>query len=459
MCMDSTHQAEYTPFPSFAEWNAGDVDFRDVDSATSRFAALKSTVSQDSLDHALETARRAAAVDTNAIEGVFSTDRGFTRTVAEKSGAWEQAMENKGAHVRPAFEDTLAGFETILDRMTGKQPVTALFIRELHATMLRSQKNHTVYVSVDGKLVAQSQALPKGEYKQHANSPTRSDGTVHAYAPVDETVPEMTRLIDELRSEEFEAAHPVAQAAYAHYAFVCIHPFADGNGRVARALASVYLYRSPGVPLVIYQDQRANYIDALEAADRGQFHTLMRFIAERVVDTVNVIDAELTAPVPGNAADDVAALLAESRTPQGVRDAADRLKQILGEELQSRMEEQSERCGLRFELPRALISPAPVRPESYQAINDDMAVTLFIATQSPRKFQVAWPVQLCSRASVDADFDLLAVTSSGRSFGVYTRELLPTVSESLRQRVGFFADAVVEEFLAQVADALRSAER
>lgn len=85
--MKPTRQAGYTPLPSFAEWTAGDVDFRDVDSATSRFVTLKSTVSLDSLDHVLETARRAAAVDTNAIEGVFSTDRGFTRTVAEKTGA------------------------------------------------------------------------------------------------------------------------------------------------------------------------------------------------------------------------------------------------------------------------------------------------------------------------------------------------------------------------------------
>lgn len=325
--------------------------------------------------------------------------------------------------------------------------------------MLRSQKNHTVYVSVDGKLMAQSQALPKGEYKQDANGPTRSDGSVHAYAPVDETVPEMTRLIDQLRSEEFEAAHPVAQAAYAQYAFVCIHPFADGNGRVARALASVYLYRSPGVPLVIYQDQRANYIDALEAADRGQFHTLMRFIAERVVDSVNVIDAELTAPVAGNAADELAGLLSESRTPQGVRDAAERLQQILAEELQSRMEMQSERFGLPFEVRMPLIGGIVSMPDDYQSVDDDMAVTLVGTVPSPREIHVAWPVQLCSRSSDDADFDLLAVTSSGRSFGVYTRELLPTVSESLRQRVGFFADAAVEEFLAQVADALRSAER
>lgn len=73
---------------------------------------------------------------------------------------------------------------------------------------------------------------------------------LHHYAPVAEAQPEMARLIREIRSGSFTEAHPVMQAAFAHYAFVCIHPFPDGNGRVARALASVFLYRSPGVPLL-----------------------------------------------------------------------------------------------------------------------------------------------------------------------------------------------------------------
>lgn len=453
--MDSSDRTGYTPFPSFSEWDAGDISYRDVDSATTRFAALKSDVAREALDHALETARRAAAVDTNAIEGVFSTDRGFTRTVAEKTGAWEQAMANKGAHVRPAFEDTLAGFELILDRMTGKRPVTAQFIRELHETMLRSQETHTVYVSVNGELAPQTQKLPKGEYKLHANSPTRPDNTVHSYAPVEDTAPEMSRLIEELRSDEFESAHPITQAAYAHYAFVCIHPFADGNGRVARALASVYLYRSPGVPLVIYQDQRANYIDALEAADRGQFHTLKRFIAERVVDTVNIIEAELSVPVASTSADELSALLSGNRTPEDVLDAAERFKEIIREELQSRVEVQSQRYGLPFGILRSLIGDIPTPPDGYQAINDELATGVNVITKSPRKIQVFWPVSLCAQSADDAEFDLVAVTGSGRSFGVYLRELVPTVSESLRQRVGFFADAVVEEFLGKVTEAAK----
>lgn len=452
--MNSPERAEYTSFPTFSTWNAVDVSYRDVDSATSRFSELKETVSQEALDRVLDMARRAAAVDTNAIEGIFTTDRGFTRTVAEKAGAWEQAMADKGSHVRPAFEDTLAGFELVLDRMTGKQPVTAHFIRELHATMLRSQATHTVYVPVAGELVAQTQQPPKGEYKEHANSPTRPDGTVHAYAPVEDTAPEVDRLIRELRSEEFDAAHPVTQAAYAHYGFVCIHPFADGNGRVARALASIYLYRSPGVPLVIYQDQRTDYLDALEAADRGQFHTLMRFIAERVTDTVHLLDGELSVPPLGTSADALSAALNSNRVSPAVATAAERLKEILRERLQTRIDRQRENLGLPFGTMRSLIGDRIEPPAGYRAIDDDMATGLYVTTRTPRKIHVFWPVMVCARLTDDADFDVIAVTGSGRHIGVYVRELMPTVNESFRQRAGFFADAVVEEFLAKVMEAV-----
>ena len=78
----------------------------------------------------------------------------------------------------------------------------------------------------------------------------------------------------------------------AHYAFVCIHPFADGNGRVSRALASVFLYRSPGIPLVIFADQKNTYIDALEAADKGKYNLFVQFIADVCTDTVGLFSSD-----------------------------------------------------------------------------------------------------------------------------------------------------------------------
>ena len=70
------------------------------------------------------------------------------------------------------------------------------------------------------------------------------------------------------RTPAFEQAHPVLRTAYAHYALVVVHPFADLNGRAARALASTFLLQAQQIPLVIFADQRNEYLDALTAADR-----------------------------------------------------------------------------------------------------------------------------------------------------------------------------------------------
>jgi hypothetical protein len=109
----------------------------------------------------------------------------------------------------------------------------------------------------------------------------------------------MTRLVDELQSEAFENARPLVQAAYTHYAFVAIHPFADGNGRVARALASVYLYRAARLPLVIFADDRAAYFDALATADKGAYQPFTDFIADAGIATVELVtDSLRTSAIP-----------------------------------------------------------------------------------------------------------------------------------------------------------------
>jgi hypothetical protein len=69
--------------------------------------------------------------------------------------------------------------------------------------------------------------------------------------------------------------HYVVEAAWLHHRFTQIHPFQDGNGRVARALASLVCIRGRGFPLVVMRDQKIDYIQALEQADRGDLAPLV----------------------------------------------------------------------------------------------------------------------------------------------------------------------------------------
>lgn len=68
---------------------------------------------------------------------------------------------------------------------------------------------------------------------------------------------------------------PVLQAALAHLWFVTIHPFEDGNGRIARAIADMALARSEGSTRRFYsmsmqiRQERNAYYDCLEATQKG----------------------------------------------------------------------------------------------------------------------------------------------------------------------------------------------
>lgn len=225
----------------------------------------RSDASPDLLRRAQDVVSRAAAVDTGALEGLYETDRGFTFTVATQAAVWETLVDKKGQRVRTLIEAQLDAYDSVLDLATKRRPVTEAWIRGLHAEICRGQKTYMVQTERG----PQEQQLPLGEYKNLPNHVRGRDGEMHSYAPADSTPDEMHRLCEELRSEAFVNAHPVLQASYAHYAFVVVHPFADGNGRVARALASVYTYRSHSIPLLVLVDNRNEYISALEAADRG----------------------------------------------------------------------------------------------------------------------------------------------------------------------------------------------
>lgn len=280
----------YVPFPSFQEWTVTKFQTDSFDSFANLLADSHATAGSDALERAVLEATKWAAVDTGAIEGLYEVERGFTYSVATSAAAWDNMHQVVDTKTRDAIHDALAGYEYVLDVATGGRPVTEVWIRELHATLCDSQDSYSVLTD----LGMQEQALPKGEYKHHPNNPVRlATNEVFSYAPVDRTGPEMSRLVTELASALFGSAHPLLQASYAHYAFVRIHPFADGNGRVSRALASTFLYRHPGIPLVIFADQKADYLDSLESADGGNFRSFIAFVQERAIDTIQMVRANI----------------------------------------------------------------------------------------------------------------------------------------------------------------------
>lgn len=100
--------------------------------------------------------------------------------------------------------------------------------------------------------------------------------------PAPEKVPWlMAEFVDWLNSA---ALHPVELAAQAHKRFVFIHPFIDGNGRVARLLMNLCLLRQGYTLAIVPPILRAEYIGLLERAHTDD-EPFVAFIADRVMET------------------------------------------------------------------------------------------------------------------------------------------------------------------------------
>ena len=80
-------------------------------------------------------------------------------------------------------------------------------------------------------------------------------------------------------------SHPVEYAAMVHVLFVNIHPFIDGNGRVARLLMNLALLQAGYNITIIPPVVRADYIRALQSSNHNDFKPFINFISEMVYES------------------------------------------------------------------------------------------------------------------------------------------------------------------------------
>lgn len=221
------------------------------------------------------------SIETGVIERVFDLSLGVTQILIEHGFA--ASLIPHGESDKPADEvveilkDHASSIDMVMDVVGGTRKLTVGWIKELHALICAHQETSDA-VTQAGQHVRIP--LPRGTYKMRPNSPRRPDGSIHQYCPPEHVAVEMERLVaiyDQLPAED-----PEVRSAWMHHAFTSIHPFEDGNGRVARALASIDFIRAGMFPLLIDRaDKHSEYIPALEHADAGDLRKLIEFFYKR----------------------------------------------------------------------------------------------------------------------------------------------------------------------------------
>lgn len=198
---------------------------------------------------------------TSEIEGE-TLDAGLVRSsVARRLG-----LDIAG--LKPVDRNVEGVVEMLLDATQGyDQPLTEERLFSWHAALFPTGRSgaHRINVGAwrdDSTAPMQVVSGPVGRERVHFEAPAapRLGGEMHAF-------------LDWFNGDVTTEA--VLKAAQAHLWFVTIHPFDDGNGRVARAIADLTLARSEASPQRFYsmsaqiRDERADYYSMLARTQQG----------------------------------------------------------------------------------------------------------------------------------------------------------------------------------------------
>lgn len=220
-------------------------------------------------DVAIEQLNKKILVDyvhhSNWIEG-SELERGHTQQIIESSsdsptpnvrsdfeefGKWGMIREDGGIQSGKFIKDCRAAenlkhaFHFVANSSKdSERPLSKQMIRELHQLTMRGDNDASpgAFRSRDVEIAGTTFVPPD-------------------HIQVEQMCEDM---IERFRSNQFIELNPVMQAVEAHVRFVSIHPFTDGNGRVARLLANYFMWRKNLPGFLLSHQNRERYYDALE---------------------------------------------------------------------------------------------------------------------------------------------------------------------------------------------------
>ncbi len=242
--------------------------------------------------------------NSNAIEG-------NTLTYGETAFFLREGLTSEGKPLKDYVEakNHAEAIDYLQEIVQSKRELTEGFIKELHGLLLRDI-DHTIAKGAGGKLI--HKPLSAGKYKMRPNHVLTLSGTIHKYTEPIKVVDEMQALLRWLQPSSrlrlaghgSENLHSVERAGLFHYRFVCIHPFDDGNGRMARLLMNLLLMQAGYPPCVVRNNKRRDYLQSLEHADStGSTEAFVRMLAQELIQTeetmLRVLEGKPLPPIPG----------------------------------------------------------------------------------------------------------------------------------------------------------------
>jgi len=194
--------------------------------------------------------------NSNAIEG-------STLTLRETQLILETGMTIGGKSLREHFEviNHKAAIEYVESLTDKREPISAFHVRQIHKLVLSQIDDENA-----------------GQYRK---TQVRIVGAKHV-PPEAWDIPQRMTDWENWLKDSGKRIHPVELAALAHHRLTEIHPFIDGNGRTARLVMNLILFRNGFPPAVILRVNRKQYYQVLMQADAGKNLPLVNFVGRAV---------------------------------------------------------------------------------------------------------------------------------------------------------------------------------
>jgi Fic family protein len=149
-------------------------------------------------------------------------------------------------------------YEFLKPKLAAKEPLTIALIKEIHSVLTAGTYDERRYAELGER---------PGEFKKH----DYVTGIAEVGSLPENVGNDLSELLDELTDyADYEDEDTLKAAAYFHARFEYIHPFADGNGRVGRTLLNYYLMIHGHPPIIIHDEDKLAYYDALSRYDEDE---------------------------------------------------------------------------------------------------------------------------------------------------------------------------------------------
>jgi Fic family protein len=278
--MDSIHQHKWEPIEPLPEgWES--LKSPELEALVGVWNDQAKELRQRRIyDEFLSRLRRQWAIETGILERLYTLNEGVTLTLIEKgldaSFIGHGDTDKSPELVVAIIKDQYRAIEGLYQFVGDERPLGTSYLKELHRILTANQETCDAINSL-GQYVQVE--LIKGKWKTLPNDIKHDDGVSFQYCPPEHVDMEMEHLLCWHSEYENAGVPPEILAAWVHHRFTLIHPFQDGNGRVARCLATLILLKASWFPLVVTRNERSDYIIALRAADNSNLQPLVQLFS------------------------------------------------------------------------------------------------------------------------------------------------------------------------------------